>query len=355
MVAIFDTANYLTLTDLVVNGEAAPPCTPGGSCTIKPTLVVNGDDVTISNSEITNHNKAICINAGSYSTERAVRLTIEGNRIHDCGRLPATNWDHGVYLGRTDHVSVTDNLIYANADRGVQFYPEARNSYVARNVIDGNGSGVAFGGTSGVASSDNVVEHNLITNSVKWNVYSSYPPGNPVGERNVVRHNCISGGGNGEINVTLGGFTVQNNLFVAPQYADRASGNFELPVDDPCQAVLEMQVPAGSDGMGPVPDNGSGGDSSSDTGSGETGTVDTTITRKPKKKTRRARAIFRFKATVPSAGFECRLDGGGWAPCSSPITYRVDRGTHRFAVRAVDMDRGVEWDPTPATERWRVR
>jgi hypothetical protein len=353
-VFIPNTSNHVTLTDLVVNGEGAPPCGSGApsSCGIKPTVAIRGDDVTISNSEITNHNTAICVNAG-YGSERAVRLTVQGNRIHHCGRLPATNYDHGVYLARTDDATVVDNLIYANADRGVQFYPEADNSYVARNVIDGNGSGVAFGGASGVAASHNLVEHNLITNSVGWNVYSAYPSGNPVGEGNVVRNNCIAGGGSGEIQSTVG-FSVENNLFVSPQYTDRASGNFDLPADDPCKSVLEMQVPAGSDGTSGAGGSGTGSSVGSDSGTGGGDGVDTTITQKPKKKTRKGRATFRFEATVASTAFECSLDGRRWESCSSPTTYKVSRGRHRFRVRAVDMNGDGARDLTPATETWRV-
>jgi hypothetical protein len=353
----------------VLNGEGAPPCKPGGTCTILPSIAVNGDDVTISNSEITNHNTAICINAGYYRTERAVRLTVRGNRIHHCGRLPPTNYDHGVYLGRTDHATVTDNLIYANADRGVQFYPEANHSYVKRNVIDGNGTGVRFGGASDAASSDNVVEHNLITNSKKVNVSSSYAAGNPVGDRNVARSNCIHGAGQFDAYPTpTVGFTVENNLFVDPKYVDRASGNFELHADDPCHSVLAGQDPAGSDDTSGGSGTGSGGDSSTDTGagdSGDTGTVDTEITEKPNKKTKRKIARFSFKATtgsrsraasrtVTSASFKCKLDRRQWKSCTSPTRYKVRRGKHRFRVRARDTHSNAV-DRKPARRAWKVK
>ena len=363
-VAVYDSANYVTLTDLVLNGEGAPACGSGSTCTILPSVAINGDNVTVSDSEITNHNTGICINAGTVSTERAVRLTVERNRIYECGRLPETNHDHGIYLGRTNDAQITDNLIYDNADRGIQFYPEGNGSYVARNVIDGNGSGVAFGGASGVAARDNLVEYNLITNSKRWNVYSAYPSGNPIGQNNVVRNNCIAGGGFGEIQSTIG-FSVENNLFAAPRYADRAAHDYGLAADDPCQSVLAGQAPSGTNGTSAPPSEGTtgaGGTTEGTTGAGGTstpgtgtsGTVDTTITKKPKRRTKRSSARFRFESTVSSAGFECKLDGGEWEPCSSPTVYSVHRGTHTFAVRALDVNRGVA-DPTPATERWVVR
>jgi hypothetical protein len=245
-VVVAEAANHVKLTDLVINGEGAPPCNrnaaPECAPALMPTLLVNGDDVVISRSEITNHNTAICINAGTNTAERAVRLTIRGNRIHHCGLVnPRTNHHHGVYLGRTNDVEVIDNWIYANADRGVQFYPEANGSYVARNVIDGNGAGVAISGASGVASNDNLVEHNLITNSVTWNVYSWYPEGNQVGKGNLVRENCVHGGRLGNIQQPtdgIEGFTAHNNLLVDPQYVDRSAANFNLRPGGPCRRLL---------------------------------------------------------------------------------------------------------------------
>jgi CSLREA domain-containing protein len=53
------------------------------------------------------------------------------------------------------------------------------------------------------------------------------------------------------------------------------------------------------------------------------------------------------------AGFQCQLDGGGFAPCTSPQTYTgLANGDHTFAVRAVDGSGNA--DPTPATYTWTV-
>ena len=87
---------------------------------------------------------------------------IERNRIHNCGELPATNHHHGIYVEASDGARITDNWIYDNADRGVQLFPDAQGTYVARNVIDGNGQGIIFSRKS----ANNVVEHNVISNPV---------------------------------------------------------------------------------------------------------------------------------------------------------------------------------------------
>ena len=82
---------------------------------------------------------------------------------------------------------------------------------------------------------------------------------------------------------------------------------------------------------------------------------DTTITKQPKKKTRKKTATFEFSGTDARAvaGFECSLDGAAFSACSSPVTVRVKKGRHTFSVRAADGSGNV--DGAPATADWRVR
>ena len=63
-------------------------------------------------------------------------------------------------------------------------------------------------------------------------------------------------------------------------------------------------------------------------------------------------ATFSFSATEPST-FQCRLDGGPFAPCASPTTY-TDLATtsHHFQVVAVDSSSNV--DASPAERTWSV-
>jgi hypothetical protein len=62
---------------------------------------------------------------------------------------------------------------------------------------------------------------------------------------------------------------------------------------------------------------------------------------------------FTFSANDPLATFECRLDAGAWAACTSPKSLgRVSVGQHTFAVRAVDRNRRA--DSTPATKTFSV-
>ena len=76
-----------------------------------------------------------------------------------------------------------------------------------------------------------------------------------------------------------------------------------------------------------------------------------TIESGPDGSTSSADATFQF-AVVDGAAAECRLDGGAWLPCSSPVVYvGLAVGTHVFCVRAVAADGTVG----PATCRtWTI-
>jgi hypothetical protein len=63
-------------------------------------------------------------------------------------------------------------------------------------------------------------------------------------------------------------------------------------------------------------------------------------------------ATFGFSSDVDGASFQCRLDGGAWAACTSPATYSgLEDGTHTFEVQA---SAGGFTDPTPASRTWTI-
>ena len=193
--------------------------------------LIYADRVVLRGNEITNHNTAICVHIDDYPGESAPRgVLIENNEIHHCGRLPATNHDHGIYIANARETVIRGNLIYANADRGIQFYPNADDSLVTGNVIDGNGQGVLFGGGSSSSSDRNVVEGNVISNSkIRYNV-ESYWQG-PTGSGNVARRNCVwsasgkySGSPKGSgVAPSMSGASAGNNLIAEPGAAIQAS------------------------------------------------------------------------------------------------------------------------------------
>ncbi len=75
----------------------------------------------------------------------------------------------------------------------------------------------------------------------------------------------------------------------------------------------------------------------------------TTITSGPTNPTQSMDTTFSFTASEP-ATFECQLDVGGYAACTSPISYTVAAGVHTFYVKATDTAGNT--DLTPAAHPW---
>ena len=207
-----------------------------------PNVRINGTGITIARSDITNGHTGICVSVGG-GFERwgiAHSVALLRNRIHDCGRLPATNHDHGVYVEGAVDTVIRGNLIYDNADRGIQFYPNAKDSLATNNVIDSNGEGVIFSSEAGggeystsYASSGNVVTRNIISNSTqRYNVESFWA--GPVGAGNLAKENCLWNGAQGNIDLSAGGFLAIANVVANPEFVDRSDGDFRLAPGSRC-------------------------------------------------------------------------------------------------------------------------
>src|SRR5947209_15438407 len=165
-----------------------------------PSPTVNAADTVFDDVDVTDEHSEICFVLGSTgSWGRAVRTIIQNSRIHDCGRQPSTNQDHGIYIEASDNVVIRNNVIYDNVDRGIQLYPDAQGTQITGNIIDGNGENIIFSGTGGDTSNNNVVTGNIITNSqIRYNVESYW--GGSSGTGNVVTGNCLYGGVHGDRN-----------------------------------------------------------------------------------------------------------------------------------------------------------
>jgi Right handed beta helix region len=204
--------------------------------------VVNATNVRFTRNEVTNEHSAICFVLGGEDSGTADGALLKRNRIHDCGRLPAQNFDHGIYVEAARGVRIENNWIYANADYGVHLYPDAQQTLVRHNVVWGNGKGILFSGEGGYASGGNIVERNVIGgSSLRYNVQSWWPAGNPIGSGNVVRQNCLFGGrlnpAAGSVETPPVGFSALENLVVNPQFVDANHANFRLRRSSPCRGL----------------------------------------------------------------------------------------------------------------------
>ena len=224
-------ADYTTITGLDLDGTNSQ---------LLPSPTIGANHVTFSYDDVTNnHHTGVCFGIGAGSYGWATGTLVTHSRIHDCGQLPATNYQHGFYIGSASDTTIEWNLIYGNADRGIQLYPDGESTTIDHNVIDDNGEGILIAGDDGAASSYNNIYDNVVSDSnQRDDVQSWWPAGNPVGVDNSVHDNCVWGGREGTIDTSGGGYTATDNLQVNPEFDDATTRDYEMPADSPCLALV---------------------------------------------------------------------------------------------------------------------
>jgi hypothetical protein len=241
---VVEGADYVTVAGLTLDGE---------NPTRLPSPMIDANHVTFSGDNVTNNHTGICFALGNATWGWATGTLITHSRIHDCGEIsPGDNYQHGFYIGAATDTTIEWNLIYANAARGIQLYPDAQYTTIDHNIIDDNGEGIMVSGEGGHASSHTNIYDNVVSGAVaRHDVESYWPAGNPVGVDNVAHDNCLWGGREGTLSNGEGGLRATSNITVNPQYAAARSHNYEMSANSPCLALVG-DVQAAVNGTQPV-------------------------------------------------------------------------------------------------------
>jgi len=209
-----------------------------GSCSSENTIQIYGDHVTLGHADITNRHIAhSCVYIGGPRWGRARETVLHHDRIHDCGDN-GNRHTHGIYADSPRNARITDNYIYANSGFGIQLYPDAQDTLVEHNVIDGNltESGLVFGGEAPYASSHNLVRWNIFSGNGAYGVSSSWAAG-VVGAGNVANGNCFWENADGALDRTLLGFRATGNVDANPLFVDRALRDYRLRRGSRCKLM----------------------------------------------------------------------------------------------------------------------
>lgn len=181
-----------------------------------------------------------------------------------------------------------------------------------------------------------------------------------------------SGGGSVEFEVSPDGGTVRGfTMFYGPGSTCRFSKTVApwIPIRDDSFSYSGGAVPASLSGSFPAIQTASGTFTNDPNYPDCAGTFswtarttalppdttppDTTITGGPSSAVKTKVPSFTFSSTEPDGTFECRIDSGAFAACSSPFaTAPLTDGPHTFEVKATDQAKNT--DPTPALRSFRV-
>jgi hypothetical protein len=198
---------------------------------------------------------------------------------------------------------ITNNVIHTSTGYPCMHIGDSRSGTITHNVCR-NGSIRLFGGNENVASQSMVVQNNA----------------------------------NGVDNAACTGCTVDHNQSVS--YTG-GSGR--------CAYATASPKGTGSDGT----DIGLNSCGASPPPPADTTAPDTTITSAPADPSASTSASIGFNSSEAGSTFECKLDTGAYASCTSPKAYSaLSIGSHTFSVRATDA--AANTDASPATWTWTI-
>jgi parallel beta-helix repeat protein len=218
-------APFVTLQNLNIDGGT----------TLQQTVQLFADDTVLRHLDITNQRKGgSCMQIGDLDYGIATRTVIDHNRIHDCGLNASVGGDHGLYVGASQGVQITNNVVFNSAGFGIQLYPDAQNTLVKRNLVFVSGAAsVIFAGSGDHASSGNLVTKNVLAGTADGPAVTFSWDG-PTGSGNLLIDNCIWNDGRPAV-AEQSGFSAKSNRIVRPQLLGGSSGPRQTR-SSPCRA-----------------------------------------------------------------------------------------------------------------------
>jgi hypothetical protein len=203
------------------------------------TVKVHSADVVIEDSTITNLGRGLsCLMLGDNAGwGAAVHTVVRRNRFHDCGSAGNGGMDHAIYAANLVGGRIVGNVFWNSAAFAIHLYPNAQQTYVALNVIDGSSSvrgGVVISGDDSHASSGNVVERNIVAFAQTANIEGWWA--GPVGGGNIVRRNCVWAGK--EANIRGSGIATSGNIVTNPRFRGRETHDYRLAASSRCLSLL---------------------------------------------------------------------------------------------------------------------
>ena len=224
-VEVAPSAPYVTLQNFNIDGAT----------TSQQTVQLFAANTVVRNLDITNQRKGgSCIQVGNLDYGIASQNVIDHNRIHDCGLNASVGGDHGLYVGASRDVRITNNFLFNSAGFGITLYPDAQNTLIKSNLVYESGfASIIFAGSSDHASSENVATRNVLAGVNDGATVTSSWDG-PTGGGNVLIDNCIWNEGHRTIG-EQDGFTAKSNRTLRPRLVRGPSGPRQAG-SSPCRA-----------------------------------------------------------------------------------------------------------------------
>jgi hypothetical protein len=257
-----------------------------------------------------------------------------------------------IQLYGSSHTQIVGNYFHDN-DTIIMAPDGGDHENIADNVMVGSGYVPAV-----QLGSHNATQ--FVHNTVKSiDVHMDHKSGEPASSQGVVRDNVfVSGTTNATDAGNCSGCTVSYNLFNSSGNATGSNTQVGTPAftggANP-STYSGYALASGSPGKANASD---GADRGIRTTGGsqppaDTTAPDTTITSGPSGTTNDSTPTFAFTATEANSVFECRVDSGSWADCTSPwTTSSLTDGAHTVSVRATDVAGNT--DASPATRSFTV-